>query len=242
MRSSLVLKTVLTVICTWTAATVAQEPSPQTFVSTGRKVVDSQLGKAQPAVVQKKANAVLDCKLQRGSLVGAMRFATGQPATNSRLQLLNKRGEVRTASTDARGNFVFGRVPAGLYALHAEGTRSQFLRVWTDEMAPPSAKQKLLVVCDRHIVRGQCCDSPAAADCSSCGECADCCDGGCGGLGMSPHVGIGNMLQVALDNPWFVAAGTAAAIAVPLATTDDDERLGDTTDAVANGENGEDAS
>ena len=245
MRRSLVLKTVLSVICAWTANAVAQEPvSSQPLVMNGSRVATTKAtetaGKSvQRTVVRQPVNQVVDCTLKGDSLVGRMRSVSGQAVINTRLQLLNKRGEVRVASTDARGNFVFEKVPTGLYALHAAGSQAQFVRAWTATLAPPSSKQQLLVVQKGHVVRGQqCCNDPAAVGCSSCGECADCCDGGCGGLGLggSPRVGIGRMAQVALDNPWFVAAGTAAAIAIPLATTDDDERIGDTTDAVANGE------
>lgn len=240
MRSSLVLKTVLSVILAWPMNAMAQQPvSSQALNPTGRLATRANLATANktsaPAASAENSKSIVDYQLQRDALSGRMLQSSGQAASNTPLQLLNKRGERQAAKTDARGNFVFKNVPAGLYALHAAGAKSKVVRVWPTLNAPPSAKQQLLVIQDSQVVRGQCCNNPAASGCASCGECSDCCGGDCG-LVMAPRVGIGNLLQVALDNPWFVAAGTAAAIAIPLATTDDDERDGDNTDAVANGE------
>lgn len=180
----------------------------------------------------------IDLVLKGVAVEGKLVSRAGQFVGNRPLRLMNAKGGSLVAKTDARGAFKFAMSEPGLYALQAEGTRSQFVRVWDKRVAPPTAKQKLLVVLDGTVIRGQCCDNPSGIACDGCGDCGDCCGGSCGN---APQFGVGRLVQGALDNPWLVAAGTAAAIAVPLATDDDDERDGDDTDAVAGGA-GEDAS
>ncbi len=180
----------------------------------------------------------IDLVVEGKSVEGRLVSRAGQLAGNRALRLMNSKGKALLTKTDAKGAFKFAMSEPGIYALQAEGTRSQFVRVWDKRIAPPTAKQKLLVVLDGAVIRGQCCDNPSGVACDGCGDCGDCCGGTCGGV---PQFGVGRLVQGALDNPWLVAAGTAAAIAIPLATDDDDERNGDDTDAVGGGSD-EDAS
>ena len=239
MRSSLALKTVLIISCTWNFNVLGQELSSSRPMNA---VVDRAPSRDNAKFVSplKSANTskpqgIADCKLMQGKLVGKIHTPSGKVATNASLKLLSRRGETKAAKTDARGNFSFSGMSPGLYAVQVGNAKTQFVRIWTNELAPPTAKSQLLIVHGGDIVRGQFINDPASSECSTCGEC----DGDCG-VGMSSKFGLGRVLQTALDNPWFVAAGTAAAIAIPLAATDDDERLGDGTEAV--GGNGEDAS
>ena len=194
---------------------------------------------------------VIDCIRYGDELRGVLLDRNGKAATSIDLQLQDVRGKRRYAKSDAAGRFAFQGVGTGVYALLGKkhpnkvaqlqngNTQLQWVRVWDSPIAPPTANSRLLAVVDGSVIRGQCCASAGISPgCEQCGDCMDCC-----GCGSGSRFGVGRLVQAALDNPWMVAAGTAAAIAIPIAANDDDVRTGDDVDAAApSGEPGEDAS
>ena len=236
MSRTLLPKLALGLLCIVAQSALGQlTPSPSAVKS---GLPDSVGAQAPPATSGAMRSNTIDLVVNGKSVEGRLVSRAGQLASNRPLRLMNSKGEALLTKTDAKGAFKFAMSEPGIYALQAAGTRSQFVRLWDKRVAPPTAKQKLLVVLDGAVIRGQCCDNPSSVACDGCGDCGDCCGGACGGV---PQFGVGRLVQGALDNPWLVAAGTAAAIAIPLATDDDDERNGDDTDAVGGG-SGEDAS
>ena len=156
-----------------------------------------------------------DCKLASdGSLSGQLVGTDGKPIRDAQLVLAAKKKIVATAKSSQNGTFRFTKAPTGALGIYF-GNESRLVRVWSAQTSPPSAKDKLLVV-SGNVARAQCCDA----------GCAEGCDGtSCGGAGYQGH--FGGVFQRLLHNPWLVGAGTAAAIAIPLATDDDDVREGD---------------
>jgi|GEM_PF-3631055 len=208
---------------------------------------------AKPSIRAHKIERVVDCVRHGNELRGMLLDRNGKPAMGIELHLQDARGKRMDSKSDAAGRFAFQGVGTGVYALLGKklqptnkntaihkSTQLQWVRVWDSPTAPPAANSRLLAVFDGSVIRGQCCASAGMSPgCEQCGDCMDC----CGGCGTGPRFGVGRLLQSALDNPWMVAAGTAAAIAIPIATNDDDERAGDDTDAVDGaGGSGEDAS
>lgn len=194
-----------------------------TIPATARAEAPSQIvvsSQSQTLPQTKKSQLVrprtADCKLASdGSLTGQLVGADGKPIRDAKLVLAAKNKVVATAKSAQDGTFQFAKAPTGALGIFF-GNESRLVRVWPATKSPPSAKQKVLVV-SGNVARAQCCDA----------GCADGCDGtSCGGGGCyQGH--FGGIFQRILHNPWLVGAGTAAAIAIPLATDDDDVRDGD---------------
>lgn len=193
--------------------------------------------------IQQSRQRVIDCRRGKDHCVsGKLVDSQGRPVSGATLTLANSAGHKVHAKTDRNGGFQFRQAATGIYAMQAGANRGQMVRVWDDSIAPPQAKSKILAVVEGKVIRAQCCANPSGVGCAGCGGCDGCCGGGCG---TGARFGVGRLLQGALDNPWMVAAGTAAAIAIPLAVDDDDERAGDAPneDVVADETaSGEDAS
>lgn len=146
-----------------------------------------------------------------GDLPGRALSREGLAEAGVRLSLMDNHRVIETVTSDAGGYFVFRDVEPGLKVVRAN-RMIQPIRVWQQGIAPPSAKAGLLFVSGALVVRAQSCST--GAGCVGCDAC-------CGG-GFQGH--FGGVFQHMLRNPWLVGAGTAAAIAIPLATDDDDEQ------------------
>jgi hypothetical protein len=79
-------------------------------------------------------------------------------------------------------------------------------RLWAPGSAPPHAQQAVVLVGNETVVRGQ---SPS---CGRCGHCRHCCGAG---RGAGP---LGRLVR----NPWVIAGLIGAAVAIPIATDNDD--------------------
>ena len=99
--------------------------------------------------------AVLDIALDaQGSLHGQASDSNGQALALSEVSLRQQGQVVAQTKTDKSGQFTFPGVRAGLYEIQSAGT-SQVCRVWTAQSAPPSARDKALLVNRGDVVRGK---------------------------------------------------------------------------------------
>lgn len=139
----------------------------------------------------------IDVQLQSdNSLVGQLVDHTGIAQTGVSVKIYTKSDIVAVESTDAAGMFRVQNVKPGTYfVVTADSVRT--CRVWDARIAPPSSSPCMLLVSGK-IVRGQ--------------------------LGNdSSHGVVGNILGRAASDPWIVGGLIATAIAVPLATRDNDD-------------------
>jgi len=99
--------------------------------------------------------AISDVALQQnGVLKGQVVNTAGTPQAKSRVMLV-KNGKVLVATeTNANGEFAVANVNPGIYQIespHAGGV----YRVWARRVAPPAAKDGVLMVADTNVVRAQ---------------------------------------------------------------------------------------
>jgi len=132
---------------------------------------------------------------QNGVLVGLVTTSAGIPQKDTPV-ILSRNGQVigRTA-TDPDGRFALTGLSGGTYELLA-GNSPSLVRLWAPGTAPPAAGQDALVVIGDPVLRGQ------------------------GGTGHSPAA---YRLRRLLHNPWIWATVIGAAIAIPIAASDDDD-------------------
>lgn len=147
-----------------------------------------------------------------GSLLGQLVDCLGKPVAGKDLELQDAQGRrLEITKTNRLGQFRLGQTRPGALALVVD-RQVRMVRVWQTGNAPPSARKDLLFVVG-DVVRAQQCHGPHCAGCEACGT------------GYEGH--FGGVFQRILHNPWLIGTGTAAAIAIPLATSDDDFRDGD---------------
>lgn len=101
---------------------------------------------------------VHDVRLDRdGRFQGLVVDGQGTPLSSEAviLRRIGRRSEETLESqTDAQGKFAFRPMTGGMYHLEtSEGLTS--CRLWTFEAAPPSSAERILVINDSRIARGQ---------------------------------------------------------------------------------------
>ena len=101
------------------------------------------------------APQVLDVKLDgEGVLRGAVAKSSGQPHEGALVTLALGKQAVATAEANREGQFAFKLLRGGVYQI-AAGDQVVTLRAWPEAVAPPAAKERLLVVSDMELARGQ---------------------------------------------------------------------------------------
>ena len=142
-----------------------------------------------------------DIALQKGGVLqGQIVNAQGAPLANSRVSLFLAGKEVTRVATNKNGQFTVMGLKGGIYQVATNGHQGVY-RCWAPHTAPPKATKGLFIVANSDVVRAQDCGSGVK------------CGSGCGGGGL-----IGWMA----DHPVITAGAIGAAIAIPLATDDDD--------------------
>ena len=135
---------------------------------------------AEAVATKLKSNPRTAVELQMqadGVIRGKVVNRQGKSLTNARVNVVSKDGRA-VALTDANGMFAVQGVSVGEYMIGI-GKRTQKVRVWNAQTAPPNTAQlALLVVGD--TVRGQCCGEASCDSCAApaptCGApAADCC-------------------------------------------------------------------
>jgi len=137
---------------------------------------------------------VIDAALaEEGTFRGQVVSTDGVPKADADVVLLRKGQAVATVRTDKQGRFAVRGLRGGVYQVSTGGAPQAF-RLWTPGTAPPAAvASNVMLVDDGQVVRGQ------------------------------YHQGWGiHSLLSHLYNPYVIAGGVAAAIAIPLALDDDD--------------------
>jgi hypothetical protein len=131
-----------------------------------------------------------------GLLVVQLVGTDGNPLITTPVTVLGPDGPVATTTTDANGLLAVGGLRGATYRVVVAGSVA-VLRAWAPGTAPPAAADPALIVVGDQVVRGQC---PPCR-------------------GRRP---IGRLLR----NPWVIATLVGAAIAIPIATADDDDGPG----------------
>jgi hypothetical protein len=101
------------------------------------------------------SSTVIDVKLGGDRLLrGTAMTTAGQSQAGALVTLAHSNQSLATAKANAEGQFAFRLAKGGVYQL-AVGDRVVLCRVWSERMAPPGAKDQLLVVTDLELARGQ---------------------------------------------------------------------------------------
>lgn len=122
------------------------------LVPAGADAADSQTG---PRVNTPPAK-VLDVRLDgQGGLSGVLLTKSGQPVVGVPAALHGVRQERTTTITGRNGEFHFAGVAPGLYRLRVGADQVLNVRVWEPATAPPNTPERLLVILDSSVTRGQ---------------------------------------------------------------------------------------
>ncbi len=99
--------------------------------------------------------AVADVALDgSGALRGQLVNPQGVAIAGQDLFILLKGQQVAKTQTNTRGEFQFADLKGGVYVI-SDGSSAVAARVWTNRMAPPSAKQGVLIVSQEQTTRAQ---------------------------------------------------------------------------------------
>lgn len=147
---------------------------------------------SQPEPARRTIDVALD---SAGTLRGKLMDSSGNAETGVPVVVVQQGHIAGRTVADAQGNFAVRGLRGGTCQIIA-GQAVCLTRVWAHGSAPPSASRTALVIADGTVIRGQGCGR-------GCGH-------GCG------------KLKCLLHNPWVLAAGIGAAIAIPIAAHDDD--------------------
>lgn len=110
----------------------------------------TQIQAAEPVAVSQQL--ALDASLHEGQLQGQFVTTQGRPLAGAQVVVSQRGTEVSRTSTNAQGQFTVALRP-GLYDVTV-GQDTQTVRVWSTEVAPPTAKQSVTFV-QGQAVRGQ---------------------------------------------------------------------------------------
>ena len=132
-----------------------------------------------------------------GMLVGQVVDAQGVVQAGKAVSIQYDEQEVVRTTTDANGVFAAQGLRGGQYHVVTENGEGHF-RLWAADTAPPAATNSVVLVSDPNVVRGQW--HPPGA-----------------------QYGAG-WLNWVRSHPYITAGIVAAAVAIPLALADDDNR------------------
>lgn len=180
----------------------------------------------QPTTAKNPQPNFVDAKLaDDGALYGKVVDAAGVGISDANIILKQNNNTVAQSKSMEGGLFRIAPLNGGIYTAIAGGQPTN-LRLWTKNAAPPAVVSEVLLVAN-NITRAQGCDTgacgpaPAYYDGGACGSCGG---GGCDSCGGGGFLGGGGGgILGFLTNPWVIAGGIAAAIAIPLALDDDDD-------------------
>lgn len=153
-----------------------------------------------PAAAQHSASAeksaVRDVELAYGGLlVGRLTDANGRPLANVPVSLLSAGKQLAATHTDDEGVFAVAKLRGGVHEI-ATAESVEVCRLWAPGTAPPGAPQSVEVVAPGEVVRGQ--------------------------YGPPPGNRFIKKAKVWATNPFIVGGVVAAAVAIPVALSDDD--------------------
>jgi hypothetical protein len=110
---------------------------------------------AEPQVSSIQSTRPVDVALTHNKLLhGQVVTAENAPQAGMPVNVISRGEIVAQTTTDARGAFQAPVSRGGVYVVEAGGSE-RVVRTWTEETAPPSASDGVLVVTDESAVRGQ---------------------------------------------------------------------------------------
>jgi hypothetical protein len=130
-----------------------------------------------------------------GLLVGRLLDAGGQPRGNVAVSIVADGAILATTHTDEAGIFAVTNLRGGVHQV-STGDAIQICRFWVNGTAPPLAARSVDFVSGDQVVRGQ--------------------------WGPPPGNSLIRRAKVWATNPFIVGGVVAAAVAVPVALSDDD--------------------
>lgn len=136
-----------------------------------------------------------------GLLVGQVVDAQGKPLASVEVSVRQAGAEIVRTKTDKNGVFAANGLRGGEYQMIAAGGQVNY-RLWAAQTAPPAASNGVLIVTGDDVINGQCQTCPPNA---------------------CPPGHVGGIVGFVKNHPMLVAAGVAAAIAIPVALADDDD-------------------
>lgn len=153
-----------------------------------------------PASAQESAPApahvVRDVELGYGGLlIGRLLDANGRPLAGVEVTITSGNKPLATTHSDAEGVFAVSNLRGGVHSI-ATAENLQVCRLWTPGTAPPQAPKSIDLVNDASVVRGQ--------------------------YGPPPGNRFIRSAKVWATNPFVVGGVVAAAIAIPVALSDND--------------------
>lgn len=90
----------------------------------------------------------------QGTMHGRLIDVEGRPVIEETLELIREGETITRAVSDANGRFQFPAVSTGVYQIHWQSSMV-VCRVWDEAVAPPIAKNKVVLVDVPPLVRGQ---------------------------------------------------------------------------------------
>jgi len=153
-----------------------------------------------PAMAQEalpiKAPVIRDVELEYGGLlVGRLLDANGQPQCNAEVSVLTAGKTLAATRTDSEGVFAVSRLRGGVHEIRT-AENVQVCRLWAHDTAPPRVPKSIDVVSSDDVVRGQ--------------------------YGPPPGNRMLRKAKVWATNPFIVGGVVAAAVAIPVALSDND--------------------
>lgn len=159
------------------------------------------------AYAENTAVQSVDIALAKGGiLIGQVLDTEGQTLKQAEVVLKSGGQEIARCQTDKSGKFQVSGLRGGSIEVASAGTVGN-CRVWAPGTAPPAAQPGLLVVAEGDVVRGQHGGGRRVPGHSY-------------GRGVQGHGG--GLLAKMIEHPLVTAGAVGAAIAVPLAVSNDD--------------------
>jgi hypothetical protein len=142
------------------------------------------------------ATTIRDVELKPGGLlVGRLLDASGRPVAKAPVSVLAGERCIARTDTDKSGVFAVIGLRGGVHQVRAANTGGVY-RLWAADTAPPQAPTSVELVSDETVIRGQ--------------------------WGPPPGNGLLKQAKVMATNPFIIGGVIAAAVAIPLALSDDD--------------------
>jgi hypothetical protein len=130
-----------------------------------------------------------------GLLVGRLLDSNGRPVAHGAVSIRTDSHTLASTRTDAEGVFAVAKLHGGVHEIATDDTM-QVCRLWANGTAPPRTPQSIDVVSGENVVRGQ--------------------------WGPPPGNQLFQKAKVWATNPLVIGGVVAAAVALPIALSDDD--------------------
>ncbi len=151
---------------------------------------------AAAQVAQAKPPVIRDVELKYGGLlIGRLLDANGRPHPDAEVSVLTAGKTLATTRTDAEGVFAVSKLRGGVHEIQT-AENVQVCRLWAHDTAPPGVAKSIDVVSGDDVVRGQ--------------------------YGPPPGNRMLKKAKVWATNPFIVGGVVAAAVAIPVALSDND--------------------